>query len=414
MTLIKTSLLNAIAVAIRMLTLLGINKILAIYVGPNGYAAIGQFQNAVQMITAFSSGIFSTGVTKYTAEYHDDEQKQHQLWRTAGAFALIGSVVIGGLIIVFSEYISVQLFNNKKYSTVFLWLGFFLFFSITNTFLLAILNGKGEIKKYVAANVCGNILVLIFTSLLVYKFGLYGAFISVATYQAVGLAVTIYFCKKAIWFNFQLFFGKINKAISFKLVKYSLMIIVTSICTPISYILIRKYISDSLGSDFAGYWEAMSRLSSAYLMFITSTLSVYFIPKISSLTSAKEIKREIRSGLKIVVPLALITIGFVYILRFEIIELLFSKKFLPMEELFSWQMVGDALRVVSWVISYVMLSKAMIKTYISTEILFSFLLLLFVIVLSPIFGFKGVAIAYALNYFIYFPIMILFVYKRIY
>ncbi len=56
MTLIKTSLLNAIAVVIKMLTLLGINKILAVYVGPTGYAALGQFQNAVQMITTFGSG----------------------------------------------------------------------------------------------------------------------------------------------------------------------------------------------------------------------------------------------------------------------------------------------------------------------------------------------------------------------
>lgn len=74
MTLIKTSLLNAIAVAIKMLTLLGINKILAIYVGPAGYAALGQFQNAVQMITTFASGAINSGITKYTAEYEGDEK----------------------------------------------------------------------------------------------------------------------------------------------------------------------------------------------------------------------------------------------------------------------------------------------------------------------------------------------------
>ena len=62
MTLIKTSLLNAIAVVIKMLTTLGINKILAVYVGPTGYAALGQFQNAVQMITTTQArlGLVST------------------------------------------------------------------------------------------------------------------------------------------------------------------------------------------------------------------------------------------------------------------------------------------------------------------------------------------------------------------
>ncbi|WPN48573.1 hypothetical protein [Pseudomonas sp. P8_241] len=92
MTLIKTSLLNGIAVVVKMLTLLGINKILAIYVGPTGYAAIGQFQNAVQMITTFASGAVNTGVVKYTAEYADDESAQHKVWQTAGAIALAGTL----------------------------------------------------------------------------------------------------------------------------------------------------------------------------------------------------------------------------------------------------------------------------------------------------------------------------------
>lgn len=61
MNLVKTSLLNGIAVAIKMLTLLGLNKLLAVYVGPGGYAAIGQFQNVVQMLTTFASGAINNG-----------------------------------------------------------------------------------------------------------------------------------------------------------------------------------------------------------------------------------------------------------------------------------------------------------------------------------------------------------------
>ncbi len=62
LTFIKTSFLSGIVVAVRMLTLLCINKILAIYVGPAGYATIGQFQNAIQIITTLASGAVNTGV----------------------------------------------------------------------------------------------------------------------------------------------------------------------------------------------------------------------------------------------------------------------------------------------------------------------------------------------------------------
>src|SRR5699024_11289272 len=119
-TLIKTSLLNAIAVVVKILTLLGLNKILAIYVGPAGYAAIGNFQNAVQMITTFGSGAINTGVVKYTAEYYDDEEKQRLVWRTAGTIAIIGSVVTGIGVTLFSKPIAQLFLKDESYNTVFI------------------------------------------------------------------------------------------------------------------------------------------------------------------------------------------------------------------------------------------------------------------------------------------------------
>lgn len=83
MKLIKTSLLSGVASLIKIFTLLGINKVLAIYTGPSGYALVGQLQNAVQIFSTFASGAISTGVTKYTAEYGGASDRQEKLWRTA-------------------------------------------------------------------------------------------------------------------------------------------------------------------------------------------------------------------------------------------------------------------------------------------------------------------------------------------
>ena len=79
MTLVKTSLLNGVAVAVKVASALVLNKVLAVYVGPAGYAIIGQFQNAVSIIVNFSGGILATGVTKLTAQHYDDEDKQHAI-----------------------------------------------------------------------------------------------------------------------------------------------------------------------------------------------------------------------------------------------------------------------------------------------------------------------------------------------
>ena len=62
MNLLKTSVLNGLAVLIKTATMFLLNKILAVYVGPAGYAAIGQFQYFIQMITTFAGSAVNTAV----------------------------------------------------------------------------------------------------------------------------------------------------------------------------------------------------------------------------------------------------------------------------------------------------------------------------------------------------------------
>ena len=158
MNLVRTSLLNGVAVVIKMLTLLGLNKVLAVYVGPAGYAAIGQFQNALQMITTFTGGAISNGVVKYTAQYHDRPDRQLKLWRTAGTVTIVGSVFVGVLVALLHRQLASVFLKDESLGSVFLWFaGGVVFFSL-NTLLLAILNGRKEILLYVAANIAGRLL----------------------------------------------------------------------------------------------------------------------------------------------------------------------------------------------------------------------------------------------------------------
>ena len=49
MRLVKTTMLSGLAVFVKVATMLGLNKVLAVYVVPEGFAALGQFQNALQL-----------------------------------------------------------------------------------------------------------------------------------------------------------------------------------------------------------------------------------------------------------------------------------------------------------------------------------------------------------------------------
>ena len=408
MTLIKTSLLNGIAVVIKMLTMLGLNKILAIYVGPAGYAAIGNFQNAAQMITTFASGAINTGVVKYTAEYHDDEEKQRQVWRTAGTIAVLGSVITGIGVAVFSKQIAQWFLQDESYNTVFIWFSVTLVFFIFNTLLLAILNGKKEIHRYIIANIAGSLFALAVTSVLAIQFGLHGALTALAIHPSFAFVITLYLCYKADWFKFSYLFGRLDKQVVLNLSKYTAMALTSAACVPVSHILIRTHLADTLGIEAAGYWEAMWRLSGAYLMLVTTTLSLYYLPKLSELKEPAEIKKEILQGYKIILPVAAACGLVIYLLRDFIIGVLFTSDFIPMRDLFAWQMVGDTLKIGSWLLGYVLIAKAEFKFVMFTEVVFAVLFYFFINYFIAKIGLEGSAVAHALNYFLHMITMFLY------
>lgn len=412
MNLLKTSVLNGVAVLIKTATMFLLNKILAVYVGPAGYAAIGQFQNFIQMITTFAGSAVNTAVIKYTAEYHEDEKKQRAVWKTAGSIVSIFSFIFTFLVLIFHQQLSFWIFKTGDYGSVLIWFAVFLIFFNLNALLLAILNGKKEIFKLVFANIIGSLFSLLVTGFLAIKLGLYGALVALCIYQSLNFIITLYLTYRSEWFKFSYIFGKVDPDIARKFLAFAAMALVSAICVPLSQIVIRSYLVHEYNATYAGYWEAMIRLSTAYLMLVTTTLSVYYLPRLSELTNIQEIKKEVYLGYKFIYPLALIGGMVVYILRDWIIKLLFTTSFLPMRDLFLWQMIGDSLKIGSWILAYLMISKAMTKLYITTEIVFASTSIILTYICTQFFGFKGISIAHLINYFIYWIVLSYVVMKK--
>jgi len=398
---------------IKMLTLLSINKILAVYVGPTGYAALGQFQNAIQILTTFGSGAINTGVTKYTAEYSGDEALQQKVWRTAGTIALFGSVVTGAIVTVFNQTLAIWFLKDEQYSSVFIWFGLTLVFFVFNTLLLAILNGKKEIFRYVITNITGSVFSLTVSGLMIVQFGLYGALLALAINQSLVFFVTLMLCLRTTWFKLKYLVGSIDKKAAINLSKYAAMALISAATVPVSHILVRSHLGNTLGWEAAGYWEAMWRLSAAYLMFVTTTLGVYYLPRLSELKDPQAIKKEIIQGYKIILPIAVACGCLIYLLRDFIITILFTPEFTPMRDLFGWQLLGDTLKIGSWILAYLMLAQAFVRMFIVTEIVFGFSFVALTWAFTSHLGLQAAVAAHAVNYFIYWMAMILILPKSL-
>lgn len=136
-------------------------------------------------------------------------------------------------------------------------------------------------------------------------------------------------------------------------------------------------------------------------MLASSAISIYYLPKLSALKTKREIRHEIHTGYKMIIPVMVVCCIAIYIFRSFIIRLLFSSAFTSMNDLFLFQMIGDVLKVATWILAYLMLAKSMTKLYIITEIAFHVLYVLLGLLFINQFGLKGITYAYAANYFIF-------------
>lgn len=258
---------------------------------------------------------------------------------------------------------------------------------------------------YVSANILGSLLGLLVTGLLVYNFGLYGALIAYVINLPVALIATALLISRRKWFDIRHLWGKIDRTAFKQLSGFGLMGLTSALTVPVSYMIIREILVNQLGLSQAGYWQASWRISEIYLMLVTTTLSVYYLPRLAEIRSAGEMKAEILKVYHFVLPIVVTGSVTIYLLRDFIIQTLFTSEFLPMRELFAWQLLGDVIKISSWILGYVMLGRAMVKTYITTEIIFSLSFVLLSWILVGRFGVVGVSMAYAINYSIYWVTM---------
>lgn len=407
MTLIKTSVLSFIATVIKIISGIIINKAIAVYIGPSGLALIGQFQNFTQLAMTLAQGAINKGITKYTAEYAKEETKLSILFSTASKISIFSSVLVSIGVLAFYQYAASFIFKDESYSYVFLIFGFTLILFVINGFFLSVLNGLKEIKTYVKINILQSVYSLFFTTLLIFWLGLNGALIALVTNQSVVLFIVIWMLRKHPIIKIKNFRSSFDSIEARKLAGFAVMAIATAATVPISHLLVRNYIGENLGWEAAGYWQAMWYLSTMYLMVVTTTLSVYYLPRLSEIKDKIELRKELLLGYKVIMPIVIVMSIAVFILKDFIIWFLFTEDFTSMRSLFLWQLIGDVLKLAAWLLSYLMLAKAMTKKFVITEVVFncSFVFLSFFLVNE--FGLIGMSYAFAFNYFLYLIMMVL-------
>jgi len=402
MTLFKTTIFSFIATAIKMVAALIINKAVAIYIGPTGLALVGQFQSFTQMMIIVAQGALNTGTTKFTAEYGKEDERLPALFSTASLISLASSVIVGIGMAIFSNFFSLYFLGSEQYSYIILIFSFTIILFVINSLLLSILNGLKEIRTWISISIIQSIYGLIFTTLLIFLYGFDGALIALVTNQSIVLLIVLWMLRKHPVIRLENFKGKFDKKEAKKLMGYAITTVFTVATVPVSHLIIRNHIGDTLNWEQAGYWQAIWYISTMYLLVVTTTLNVYYLPKLSELVDKRKLRKELIQGYQLIIPIVTLMAMGVFLLKDILIQLLFSDEFTPMRDLFLWQLVGDVFKIAAFIPAYYILVKEKLIQYIFIQTFASIMFVTLAYLLINKLGLSGVVVSYSITYFVCF------------
>lgn len=410
-SLFKITSLNSLSVALKIGIGLITSKILAVFVGPSGMALVGNLRNFLTSLENISSLGFQNGIVKYTAENEKNKIEIQKIVSTVFISLLFVAFLLSGILFFTASYWNQKIFgNNIEYLIVFKVLALVLPTYGLSIFLIAVINGLGKFQKVIWINIIGNIIGLLTSIFLILQFKTSGALFAIVIAPALLFFATFYLVQREIQFLQIIKLDSFDIKILKNLSSYSLMALVSSVFGPFVFLAIRNHIIENLGMEQAGYWESMTRISGYYLLFVSTILSVYFLPKLSKAKNNSETKSIFWQYYKFILPVFVLGLSIIYFTRFFIVQLLFTKEFLPVTDLFFWQLLGDVFKVCSLILGFQFFAKKLTRAFIITE-LFSLSILYFIsLYCIKIFQIEGVVMAYAFQNFIY--LIVLSVYFR--
>jgi len=407
--LFKATSLNSVSILVRIVTGFVSSKAIAYFIGPSGMALMGNLRSFTTTIENIGILGLQNGIVQTSAKNHENKEELNHWVTSLFWFFFFLALLLSFIVFLGNSFFSKQIFgSSSEYHFVLNFIAIVIPFQVLHLFFVAILNGFSEYKKVTAISVYSYVIGLFISMFLMWKFGVNGALVSISVLSVFQFLFSGYyfgkhFSLKKILQNIKL------DLISIKhLLPLGLMTLFSAVIGPILYIFIRNLIRGEESLAAAGYYEAMQRISGFYMMFISTLITFYFLPELTKATSLNQERKLIISFYKGIIPFFCFGLIVIYLFRNFIIQVLLTKEFEMVSELFKWQLLGDFFRALSLILGILFYAKKMMKGYFVTEIISFSVLFVSSYLLIPKFGSEGAVMAYAITYILYFVVLIIY------
>lgn len=390
------------------------SKVAALFLGPAGFGVLRLLRTTLLLTSRLTGlGLPLSAVKFISTEFTGGDIKK--AYRTIGLLrrllwltGLLGALLLA----VLSPFLSRWLFDSEAYTVSFILVGLAVLFRQLAEGQDAILQGLRKLRLLAKANVWGSVLALLIVAPLYYFFG--------EAAIAPGIVITV-----GLNFLLTRFFVKTQKIPALHLgwqqtypegkpmIKLGLALSFTGILTAITAYGLQLLIQAIGGTEELGLFSAGFLILNTYGALIFTAMAKDYYPRLAGIAHQRPrlratVEQQVFIALLLITP---IIIGFLAFAP-QLIQLLFTEKFLGIQAMISWGIMGLLFKAVSFALGYVMIAKADTKIFLTSNIVFNGLQFVLLAAGYYLYGLTGLGAGFLLYYISHFIVVYSIDYRR--
>ncbi len=402
--------------AVRLMAGLVALKYLAFAFGPASFGLLMQVMGVAAIFYMFAGGAVGWGLIRNIAAARSPHERER--WMSAACtINLASSIAFAAIAVMLWLFDNGAIFREPGYGWVYLGIAVAVPIVGFGNLILAYYSGVGDVRTFATINVAANVAALISVIGLGLGFGLAGAVAGLA-FSPGALGVI------ALWSLSRTKHGYAMLHVSWDwkalrdLLSYAVVLAASAAAIPAAQLVIRADIGDRLGWDFVGYWQAVAKLSDAYMVFIGVAFVNYLLPLLArrhdkppsepaSDPASETASFRVLWRFDIALLTAfMVMCGAVYAFRNVLLTAIFSEQFLPASDFILPQLMGDVLRVAGLSLSYYFIAQGRLAIASCSEVGRGVALYVFYLMFAAPCGAAAPLYAHVATYAVFLAVML--------
>jgi PST family polysaccharide transporter len=349
--------MGAIQTGASMLIGLASIKITSVYLGPAGLGLVGLLNYFMSLVQGAVAAGANTGVVRRVTELAEEPQRRRLMLSSIARLMLAVGVPFALVIAVASILIASHLLHDAKLFGPVVTFAAVYVFGLLSAVLTGCAIGSKDYFAVTVVNVGGGIASFVLMAALSIGYGVPGGLYATALMPLVTFGVATLVCRRRVWWPERLLSHGFSMPEARTALGFVPMALISAIASPLVQIMIRDSVVAQGSVADLGFLQGVNRISDMVVGVTSGLFTMYYLPRFTEIKTRHDMTQELARGAALILP-AMVAINLViYLLRDVILLWLFTPDFLPMRDLFAWQMAGNVIKIASWLFAFVLLAK---------------------------------------------------------